>query len=92
MKIEITEEFKQLNLNKYPSSVYKVILYILLNKPEKDNRIKIKVREDHIKLSLTIPTLIFALKKLREIGFIEKIGQSEFLINHKYIINEHFRN
>ena len=83
MIIEITKEFKQLNLNKYPSSVYKVILYILLNKPEKDNRIKIKVREDYIKLSLTIPTLIFVLKKLREIGFIEKIGQSEFLINHK---------
>lgn len=85
MQIELTESFKQLNLNKYPSSVHKVILYILLNKPEDDNRIKIKVREDYIKIGLSIVTLIYALQKLREVGFIEKIAQSEFLINNKYI-------
>lgn len=85
MKIELTESFRQLNFNKYPSSVHKVILYILLNKPEDDNRIKIKVREDYSKIGLTIPTLVYALQKLREVGFIEKIAQSEFLINSKYI-------
>jgi DNA-binding MarR family transcriptional regulator len=85
MQIELTEAFKQLNLNKYPSSVHKVILYILLNKPEDDNRVKIRVRESYSKVGLTIPTLVCAIKKLREVGFIEKIGQSEFLINSKYI-------
>lgn len=85
MQIELTESFKQLNLSKYPLSVHKVILYILLNKPEDDNRIKIKVREDYIKVGLSIATLIYALQKLREVGFIEKIAQSEFLINNKYV-------
>jgi Fic family protein len=85
MTVELTKAFKQLNLNKYPSSVHKVILYILLNKPEDDNRVKIKVRESYSKIGLTIPTLIYALQKLREIGFIEKIAQSEFLINNKYV-------
>jgi Fic family protein len=85
MKIELTQAFKELNFNKYSSSVHKVILYILLNKPENDNRIKIKVCKDYVKMSMTIPTLIYAINILKEIGFLEKIGQSEFLINSKYI-------
>ena len=92
MKIEFTNELKQLNLNQYPYSIHAIILYILLNKPEDDNRIKIKVSEDYLKIGTTIWTLISGLKKLQKIGFIEKIGQSEYLINHKYIKNEHFTN
>ena len=37
-------------------------------------------------------TLVTALKNLKKIGIIEREGQSDYLLNSKYIKHEHFRN
>lgn len=91
MKVEFTNEFKQLNLNKYPYSVVAILLYILTLEI-KNQRFKLKICTTYPKLGMSEPTLVTALKKLREIGIIEREGQSDYLLNSKYIKHEHFTN
>lgn len=87
MKAEFTEEFKKINLNKYPYSVAAILLYIITLEI-KNQRFKLKICTTYSKLGMSEATLVTALKKLREIGVIEKEGQSDYLLNSKYIKHE----
>jgi predicted DNA-binding transcriptional regulator len=84
MKIELTEEFKKINLTKYPYSISAIIIYILTLE-HNHGRIKIKVCEAFPKMGMSEATLVSGLKTIRKLGILERDGQSHYIINKTYI-------
>lgn len=82
--MKLTEEFKKINLTKYPYSISAIIIYILTLE-HNHGRIKIKVCESFPKMGMSEATLVSGLKTLRQLGVIERDGQSHYLLNSKYI-------
>lgn len=83
MKIEVTEEFKKLHIDKQTYSVRAVILYILFN--QENNEINLHLKQTALNLGMTPETFWLALKKLKELKFIYKVAKSTYKINDKYV-------
>ena len=86
MRAEFTEEFKKINLTKYPYSISAIIVYIQTLE-HNHGRIKIKLCESFPKMGMSEWTLVSGLKTLRKLGILERDGQSHYIINSKYIVN-----
>ena len=84
MRTEFTEEFKKINLTKYPYSISALIVYILTLE-HNHGRIKIKICEAFPKMGMSEATLVYGLKAIRKLGILERDGQSHYIINKTYI-------
>ena len=84
MKVELTEEFKKINLTKYPYSISAIIIYIQTLE-HNHGRVKIKLCEAFPQMGMSEATLVSGLKTLRKLKILERDGQSHYIINKTYI-------
>lgn len=81
MVVDLNLDKLKIHNEKY--SVQSILLYIILNKV--DSRIKIKVRPLSRELKMNIHTILNAVKVLKELGVIHRVGWQDYIINEKYI-------